>query len=270
MARHIRAILGSSLPQTSADDCARACLANLNVERLQLLRCYRPGGWRPVIRLEGRDHVDAALAAGCGAILWVAPFIFCYLVSKMAFHALGYRVSHLSRYAHNFSGTRFGALVLNPLRIRVENRYLTERMVIDPNDLIGSERPIDVLADCLKRNGLVSIMATDTGGRSYVVPFFESTMSIASGPPWLAAKTSAALLPVFTIREPGGEFVVRVLPPLDTTARDAGQDDVPLGMTLAYGRLLESHVARHPAQFNWFLSMAAAGRRSARGETRAR
>src|SRR6185369_5343223 len=37
-------------------------------ERLQILRAHRPGGWRPRLRVVGREHLDAALASGRGAV----------------------------------------------------------------------------------------------------------------------------------------------------------------------------------------------------------
>ncbi len=99
-------------------------------EFLQTLREYRPFGWRPAIRLEGRNHVDAALQRGCGAILWLGYFSFAGLAAKKAFHQDGFQVSHLSHPFHGFSQSRFGMRRLNRLRRRVEDRYLRERVML--------------------------------------------------------------------------------------------------------------------------------------------
>ena len=52
------------------------------------------------------------------------------LVSKMALHRAGYGLVHLSRSEHGYSSTIFGMRCLNPLRSRIESRYLAERVVI--------------------------------------------------------------------------------------------------------------------------------------------
>ena len=65
----IRAGLGHRRIATPIRDVEARCRAGQYEERLQFLREYRPGGWRPVIRLAGRRHVEAALAGGQGAIL---------------------------------------------------------------------------------------------------------------------------------------------------------------------------------------------------------
>ena len=37
---------------------------------LQLLRDYRPGGWRPTVTVEGGEHLEEALERGHGTVLW--------------------------------------------------------------------------------------------------------------------------------------------------------------------------------------------------------
>src|SRR5262245_24584440 len=87
---------------------ARNLRAGANELKTQSLKSWRPGGWRPRVVLDGEEHLKAALAQGKGAILWIAPFVFYSGVTKMALHAKGYTVSHLSSPLHGFSGTRFG------------------------------------------------------------------------------------------------------------------------------------------------------------------
>jgi len=64
---------------------------------IQVMKVMSAGGWGPEMRLEGEEHLKAALARGKGAITWVAHFCFNTQVTKMALKAGGYRVSHLSR-----------------------------------------------------------------------------------------------------------------------------------------------------------------------------
>ena len=107
---------------------AQAARAARHEGTLQVLRGLLPGGWHPKIVLEGRDHLDAMLAHGKGAVLWMAHFVFAGNVVKMALHGAGYRLAHFSRPEHGFSKTRrFGMTMLNPIRTSPD--YSTYRYV---------------------------------------------------------------------------------------------------------------------------------------------
>jgi len=214
--------------------------------RLQCLRSYAPGGWRPSIHLVGREHVERALAAGRGAILWVTPMAFNDLVTKMAFSAAGFRVSHLSETRHGLSSSRLGLRVLNPLWTGAEDRYLAERLVMTPGNRGTALRQ---LTRRVRASGLVSITVTAGGQRCRTVPFLNGTMSIADGAPMLAWRTGAALLPVFTVRGTDGTFVTTVEPPL-TVATDNPREVAVQMVMVAYSRLLEWYVLRWPAQYH--------------------
>src|SRR3954447_21903708 len=98
---------------------------------LEILRTYRPGGWQPVLRLEGEDRLHRALTGGKGAVLWVAHFSSNALATKMALGGSGFRVWHISRPEHGFSKSRFGIRWLNPIRVRAERRHLAGRIAFD-------------------------------------------------------------------------------------------------------------------------------------------
>lgn len=176
-------------------------------------RTRAPGRVGPT-RLDGGAILDAALARGRGAVLWVAHFAFAPLASKVALAAAGYRVWHVSRPEHGFSTTRFGIAVLNPIRWRVEERYLAGRLIIDRRN------PAAVMLKArrlLARNALVSITAGDwEGARVLEVPFGGATLGLSSGAPALAHLAGAPLLPMITTRPaPGAPTEVSVGPPID-------------------------------------------------------
>ena len=109
-------------------------------ELLELLREHAPWGWKVEISVVGREHIDEALAAGRGAVLWYCPFTHADVVFKRGLHEAGYRVNHLSAATHGFSDTRFGVAVLNPIKTGVESRYLKERCVIGETG-VGAVHP---------------------------------------------------------------------------------------------------------------------------------
>lgn len=203
-------------------------------EILQVLRERRPGGWRPCIALHGREYLDEAIERGRGVILWVAPGPSSSLVTKMATARAGYEVVHLSR-AHPFSNTDFGIRWLNPIWLRMEDRYIAERVVIPPAAPIASLRR---LGEELARNGVVSITMGDAGTQVATVPLLDQPIRLATGAPRLSLATNAALLPVCTDHGAAGSFAVHILPPL-VAPPGRGRDEAVAALAREAARAIE-------------------------------
>jgi lauroyl/myristoyl acyltransferase len=243
----LRALLRGGGLSVPVEDVLREYRRNLRLHQTQYLRCHHPRGWRPDIRLEGREHLDQALADGRGAIVWVAPFVFAPLVAKMALHAAGYRLVHLSRLGHGYSPTRFGVRVLNPVVTRAENRYLGERVVIGTTPL---PEVLRTLAKRLAANRVVSIMAAAQGAKTCAAPFLGGELRLATGAPNLALRTGARLLPVLAVREAPGRFLTVIEPPLDLqppSGRGQALQDLVAGLVAR----LERGARRWPDQVHW-------------------
>lgn len=229
-------------------------------ESLQVFRCHRPGGWRPTIRLTGQKHIDVALAQGNGVILWVGLFFSHSLVVKMALHQAGFAVTHLSHPDHGFSPTKFGVRFLNPIQTSVEDRYLSERVLLSPRGMAGHGMVVGalrVLRRRLDENGVVTITATDTASQVVEAPFLGQRLRLPTGPAHLASTTGAALLPVFLTRTGPGAFEVHVDSPLDV-GRDSKRSGGLEAVLSEYAARLEPYVARDPGQwFGWGNTMVA-------------
>ncbi len=241
----LEAVVGDRALGLSAPECWRRQLTNKYHAWLLLLRCYWRRGWWPCVRLEGGEEIAAALDAGKGAILWVAPFVFSDLITKLALAEAGHRVSHLSRDSHGFSTTRLARRLLNPIQTRIEGRYLAERLVMTDENTIGALRE---LVARLEANRPVSITLAATGRQSRAVRFLGGQIQIATGAPVLSWQTGARLLPTFTLREADGSFVTRIEPALRLPSelpRDLAIDAI-LG---EYVAILEAYVLRSPDQF---------------------
>ena len=222
---------------------------------IQVMKVMSASGWTPTIRLEGEEHLKAALARGKGAILWVAHFCFNTQVTKMALKAAGYRVSHLSRPEHGFSKSQFGIRYLNPLRCNAEVKYLDKRIIIDRADPGGSLREAKAV---LENNRIVSITAGAWEGHHVARgPLLGSRISLATGAPDLAQRTGAALLPVFTTRIAGSSaFRVKIGKPLATEFDD--KLEAICAATAGFLAALEIAVRESPDQWRaWkFLDVA--------------
>jgi lauroyl/myristoyl acyltransferase len=252
----IRAVVGQRRLAMPIDVAAAAYLANLPLPKLLTLRLHAPRSPQLRVRLEGREHVERALAAGHGAILWIAPFLFGSLLSKIAFHQSGFAVSHLSRHGHGFSSSRFGARFLNPLRTAIESRYV-ERIVIGPDG--SATRPVMELQRRLARNGLVSIMVGAEGSHVLPAPVFDGVVNVATGVPRLMLRSGASLLPVFAIRSAASEFVTFVAPPIRAPG-GLSQASAVSAVIEELGRRLEQSIARWPDQFTWDAALPRASR----------
>ena len=212
---------------------------------LQVLRGHMPGRWYPRIVLEGRYHLDAALARGKGAVLWMAHFAFAGTIVKMAIHAAEYRLEHFSRPEHGFSKTRFGIAVLNPIRTSFENRYLARRIVYQ------RERPSaasDAVRQLLAENGVVTMTAGGwEGSRIVEAPFLGSIIRLAAGPVRFACESSAPLLPVFGLKIGCDDFSVRIEEPIEFPRVD--RDEAARLATNGFLTALAPMVLAYPDQW---------------------
>jgi uncharacterized membrane protein YbhN (UPF0104 family)/lauroyl/myristoyl acyltransferase len=228
-------------------------LAAGRLERmLQELKELRPGGWRPRIEPQGAAQIREALARGSGAILWVAPFRSSTLIVKKGLYEGGFRVSQLSRPYHGPSQTEFGRRVLNRVRMGVEERYLSERVLMPE----GSERQaLDTLRQRLQAGGLVTITCTPDGRRLIEQPLLAGRLPLAGGAPSLALSTGAPLLPVIALQEGPGRFCLVVDPPLDVPS-SAERGAAIVDLTRQYAVRIEAHMRRHPLLCEAWLDMS--------------
>jgi lauroyl/myristoyl acyltransferase len=249
-ARGIAAALGDVDP-ARAQAIARDLKAAVYELRMQDLRAWRPHapaghGWLPKLSLEGEAHLQQAIAGGKGAVLWVSPTVFNSLPTKIALHARGYKVSHLSSPVHGYSETRLGVAYLNRVRCLPEDRYLEQRIVFD------SEAPTTAMRRmirALKAGEVVSIVAANTEGFEMVEgPIFGGRLPVAVGAPRLAALTGAPLLPTFVLRDPDLGFRIAIEAPIPLDA-DQPADARTVAAATEYLRRSESWVRRYPEQW---------------------
>jgi hypothetical protein len=173
--------------------------------------------------------------------------VFAPLVTKMALHAAGYGLVHLSRLGHGYSPTRLGVRVLNPVRTRAENRYLAERVAIGESPLPAVMR---TLARRLAANRVVSITAVAQGVKTCAAPFLGGELRVATGAPNLMLRTGATLLPIFTLRDEPGRFLTVVEPPLDPRPA-AGREQALQDLAVGFVARMEHHARRRPDQVHW-------------------
>lgn len=207
-----------------------------------MARLGRRSSWDPEIRLEGGPHLEAALAKGRGAVLWVhrfQPFVHFVALSRA-----GFRVVRLSNPEHgHFSRSRFGIRVLNPFQLRAEAQHC-ERIVVAPGDLV----PLRVLSRRLAANEIVAMYADRRAPRAVELPVLGGTVVFGVGPAALANLAGAALLPVFPLAEGRRGFRVVIEAPLPVAGGRAAAEEA----LLAHAPVLERYVKAYPDQWLGF------------------
>ncbi|MDT5134660.1 MAG: phosphatidylinositol dimannoside acyltransferase [Mycobacterium sp.] len=181
--------------------------------------------------LRGREHIDAALAAGRGAVLALP-------------HSGNWDMAGVSLVQH------YGRFTTVAERLEPESLY---RRFLDYRETLGFEvlplskgaRPAyEVLAERLRANRLVCLMAERDLTRSGVqVQFFGEPTRMPAGSARLAIDTGAALLPSHCWNQPD-DWVVDIRQPLDTSSGDVGI------VTQALADQFAHDIAAHPADWH--------------------
>ena len=206
----IGSALGSRLDRQAIARVEERLMSERVLDRIHLLRAAVTRTALPPAVLRGREYLDEALDRGNGAVLWVGAFAHASTVAKRAMHEAGYHVTHLSRPSHT-SPSRYGIGFLNRWRMRIEDRFLEERVMLHGDDTLGAVRK---LARRLRNNGVISITVGDEARQKISVPFLDASMLIAPGAVRLAQNSRAALIPVVVQRTAADEFEVILRPPL--------------------------------------------------------
>lgn len=243
-AARVEAVLG---PRADAEAVFDGWREELHRRRLSLFRELAGRGGGAEHRVLGAGHLQAALAAGRGAILWAAPFAHQSVNGKRALAEAGIRAVQVSVRDHGFLGSRFAAAVLNPPLLRTEERFLAGRLRFDPaapGDLAARMRAV------LRAGGVLLVENNAaTGRRLLSVPFAPGfRLPMASGPLRLARAQGAPVLPCVTLaRGPFGPYETHIAPPLFPGA-EAGAAGLARVALAAREQMLDALRAA-PAQF---------------------
>jgi lauroyl/myristoyl acyltransferase len=214
MSRNVRLVLGDELSPAAAQQVVRDWFRLVSCSTVDVKRLRR--GARPLRRLveiRGREHLEAALAAGKGAILCSAHF-GSHTSGLSMLHASGFPVTHIGRWDHKYN---YDYRVKYNVRVGVSavERWFWEMVYARPvlryrqrpNIEPWPGRPLVAMqaAAALRANEVVSISIDappldNERARAVEVPFLGRRAQLLPGVVTLAKLTGAPVLMGFLHR----------------------------------------------------------------------
>jgi lauroyl/myristoyl acyltransferase len=195
--------------------------------------------------IEGKEHLDAALEHGRGAVLWRMRFCSTH-VAKQALAEVGVSMVHVGAARH---GARFdnaiGRRIVAPLYRRAEDRHLARRILIAED---GSLEYLRELLEELRANQVISIFGAFPGRASVRRVVCGAELEFATGAPSLTRRSGAVLLTMYTHRLFRDSYRVVIQKPIEPTG---GDRTAYLGGAVdEFARRLEDAIRRHPG--SWY------------------
>lgn len=231
------AIAFPSAPARERDAIARGFFSGMVRSPLEILYYLRRRGALAGVRVEGREYLDKALAAGSGVIGLTAHFgNFPLMNLKLA--SDGYPVYQMMRPMRD---ARIGAYI----------HRLQESVGIRPIYSFPRKAAVEGALRALRRGGIVFVqMDQDFHGAGMRVLFFGRPASTAVGPVIFALRTGAKVLPMFIARRPSGAQCIHILPEAEII-RGIDRDDTIRKTAQHFTSLIEHFIRRYPAEWGW-------------------
>ena len=233
---NVRAAFDGALPPGRVRRIIRAYFKHMGASVVELLRlpvidrAYR----ERYITIEGRHHVDAAVASGKPVIVLTGHYGNWELCSITA-GLIGYPILALARAQHKF-----------PRLYRLLVSYRESKGCTVVHKGWGMRR----LMDALKRRQLIGIVGDQASRQGIFVDLFGRQALVATGPFELAYRKDALILPGFIHRVRGPFHRLIVEPPL-SLPRQASQAEAVRAGIEQFIELLSRHVRADPTQWLW-------------------
>lgn len=185
-------------------------------------------------RIEGIEHLEAARAAGRGAIV-------------VAGHAGNWELGGATIAAHGFPLVAVARHMGNPLF----ERYLTRVREASGLEIVFDDQAVRAVPRAFRSGAFIGLLADQgvLGLASTFVPFFGRLAKTPRGPAVFALRYGVPVLFAICVRDERKRPRLLVVPmPVEVTGdREADTDR----FVADYSRRLEAHVTRYPGQYFW-------------------
>ncbi len=235
----LRIAFGTEKSDEEIDRIARTCFENIGQGMVELIYFMaHPKMINEKVSFEGREHLDAALAAGNGVIAVSAHFgNFPLMLLRLA--QAGYKTNAIIRPARD---------------LEIEKYFFSLRSRLGLNTIYALPRKecVDNSLRVLRNNEILFIPLDQNfgSGGGVFVEFFGQKAATATGPVVFAKRTKAPILPMFVIRESGDQYKVIIEPPLALEVRADDEEETLVNVS-KITRLIEKYIRRYPHEWGW-------------------
>lgn len=185
------------------------------------------------IDLEGREHLDAAIEDGRGAIL-ITAHLGNWEIFARKLVLSGYKINVIARNSDDPAMTG----IANKMR-ETAGYHVLDR----DNSALPAIRS-------LRRNEVLGILPDQNTFTGIFVEFFGRPCATATGPAAFAIRTGAPIVCGFAHRTDDGRFKAVLYPPLDVPLTGNEKEDI-FRLTQAITRAIEDEIRKDPAQWLW-------------------
>lgn len=196
---------------------------------------HTPGELRERVTIQGREHLEAALSRGKGALLLSG---------------------HIGNFEVAVQGLSLAGVPLLVIARPMQNPLLSARVWASRSrfgaELIDRDRAAAPMLRALRANRVVGVLNDQytSPSRGLFAPFFGLRASTAVGVAMLAVRTGAAIVPGYTVRDAADHHTFQFLPALDVPMTGDRRRDVELSAA-AQNAALEGMIRRRPEQWMW-------------------
>ena len=217
----------------------RRCFENFGRGMIEMLYYMaHPQAVDGQIVIEGKEHLDAAVAKAKGVIAVTAHF-GNFALMMLALARLGYKTSSIIR----------------PARDEELSAYLHKKRTEVGLGTVFAIPRRECVSDSLKvlRDGGLLFIPIDQnfgGGGGVYVDFFGMKAATATGPAVFAMRTGASIVPMFILRQENDRHKIVIEPPVPLDER--GEEKETVEATMAkITNLIEQYIRRYPQEWAW-------------------
>ena len=238
LGRHLRRIHGPELDGRALDRVIAATFASYGRYWLEVFRLPRQDLLaldEDRFRLDGRDHVDKALAAGKGVVIGT-PHLGNWDLGAAWFASRGYQPT----------------TVVEPIEPpALFEWFCSYRRALGMGIVPLGPDAGSILLKKLREGLMVGLVCDrDLAGNGVDVEFFGERTTFPAGPATLALRAGAPLLPGANFFEDGGTHRCIIRPPIDTSRQGTIKEDIAR-ITQALAHDFEVLIRRAPDQWHF-------------------
>jgi Kdo2-lipid IVA lauroyltransferase/acyltransferase len=225
------------LDEQAARQIVRGCYDNMGkclVEFIRMPMLAKKGQIKQVVKLEGEEHLQAALAKGKGVVLLTAHYGNWELTGARI--AADYPLSVLARHQNDRSATQLVDGIREATGMRV---------------ISAQKDDITRVLNCLRRNEIVGFLIDQNAGTDGIfVDFFGRPASTHGGAAFFALRTGAAVVPIFGLRDAEAAPLVRILPEIEVEHTGSLRKDMAIN-TAKFTKAIEDQIRARPEIWFW-------------------